>query len=75
MIDLGKINIEQVNQIIGEIHQRPNSDLTKVMDFLTEDFDDTKKLIIELTQHLDNIEKMYDLVYKEYKNRTNAGYS
>jgi hypothetical protein len=42
------------------------------MDFLREDFDETKDLIIDLTKHLDNIEKMYDLIHKEFKRRTNG---
>ena len=72
MIDLGKIDIEKVGQIISEIDTRPNSDLTRVMDFLQKDFDETKDLIIELTKHLDNIERMYDLVHNEFKKRTNG---
>jgi uncharacterized membrane protein YgaE (UPF0421/DUF939 family) len=72
MIDLGKLNIEQVSEIIQNIDSKSNSDLTKVMDFLREDFDETKDLIIDLTKHLDNIEKMYDLIHKEFKRRTNG---
>lgn len=72
MIDLGKINIEQVTEIIKDIDSRPNADLTKVMDFLRSDFDETKDMIIDLTKHLDNIERMYDLVHNEFKKRTNG---
>ena len=38
MIDLGRLNIEQVTEIIQNIDSKSNSDLTKVMDFLREDF-------------------------------------
>jgi hypothetical protein len=72
MIDLGKISIEQVNEIIQNIDSKSNSDLTKVMDFLRDDFDETKDMIIDLTKHLDNIERMYDLIHKEFKRRTNG---
>jgi hypothetical protein len=72
MIDLGKISIEQVNEIIQNIDSKSNSDLTKVMDFLMDDFDETKDMIIDLTKHLDNIERMYDLIHKEFKRRTNG---
>jgi hypothetical protein len=72
MIDLGRLNIEQVTEIIQNIDSKSNSDLTKVMDFLREDFDETKDIIIDLTKHLDNIEKMYDLIHKEFKRRTNG---
>jgi hypothetical protein len=54
------------------IDSKSNSDLTKVMDFLREDFDETKDIIIDLTKHLDNIEKMYDLIHNEFKRRTNG---
>ena len=57
MIDLGKIDIEQVTEIIKDIDSRPNADLIKVMDFLRSDFDETKDMIIDLTKHLDNIER------------------
>ena len=72
MIDLGKISIEQVNEIIQNIDSKSNSDLTKVMNFLMDDFDETKDMIIDLTKHLDNIERMYDLIHKEFKRRTNG---
>jgi DNA anti-recombination protein RmuC len=41
------------------------------MDFLKDDFDKTKDLIIKLTNHLDNTEKEYNKIYKEYKKRMN----
>ena len=72
MIDLGRLNIEQVTEIIQNIDSKSNSDLTKVMDFLREDFDETNDIIIDLTKHLDNIEKMYDLIHNEFKRRTNG---
>jgi hypothetical protein len=42
------------------------------MDFLNEDFEETKNLIVELTKHLDNIESLYDIVLKEYNSRNNG---
>jgi hypothetical protein len=42
------------------------------MDFLSDDFEETKNLIIELTVHLDNIETLYDRVLKEHTARTNG---
>jgi predicted RND superfamily exporter protein len=72
MINLGKITIEELTTIVKEVHDRPNSDLIKAMDFLREDFDQTKETIVQLTHHLDSIETMYDLIHKEFKNRNNA---
>lgn len=41
-----------------------------VMDVLQEDFETTKKAVLELTYHLDKIEKTYNLILDEYQNRT-----
>jgi len=72
MIDLGKITVEELTTIVKEVNDRPNSDLIKAMDFLREDFDQTKETIVQLTHHLDNIETMYDIIHKEFRNRNNA---
>ena len=67
MIKSDKINYEQVTEIISDIQNRGNKDLVQVMDYLGEDFEETKNLIVELTKHLDNIENLYNSVLKEYK--------
>lgn len=72
MIDLGKITVDELSEIVKEVGNKPNSDLIKAMDFLREDFDQTKDSIIKLTHHLDSIETMYDIIHKEFKNRNNA---
>jgi hypothetical protein len=71
MITSNKISFEEVNEIISDIKNRGNGDLTKVMDFLNEDFEETKN-IVELSLHLDNIETLYDTVLKEYNTRNNG---
>ena len=40
------------------------------MDHLQNDFEETKKLIIKLTRHLDGTESVYNKLLKEYKKRT-----
>lgn len=72
MIKSEKISIEEFNEIVADMKNKGNNDLVKAMDFLTEDFDETKQMIIELSVHLDNIEAVYDKVLKEYKFRTNG---
>ena len=72
MIKSEKISIEQFNEIVADMKNKGNNDLVKAMDFLTEDFDETKQMIIELSVHLDNIEAVYDKVLKESKFRTNG---
>lgn len=72
MIKSNKLSIEEVKDIVADVKNRGNKDLIAVMDFLTEDFDETKNIIIDLTVHLDNIENLYNSVLKEYKSRTNG---
>jgi hypothetical protein len=72
MIQSNKLSFEEMNEIVSDMKNRSNFDLTKVMDFLSEDFEETKNLIIELTVHLDNIETLYDKVLKEHTSRTNG---
>lgn len=69
MIKIEKLDIDKVKEIVADIKSKPNKDLTNVMDFLSQDFDETKKLIIELTYHIDNIENLYNIVLKEYQSR------
>jgi len=69
MITSEKLDIEKVKNIISDIKSKPNKELTQVMDFLSQDFEETKKLIIDLTYHIDNIENLYNIVLKEYQSR------
>ncbi len=65
-----KHRAEKVVQIIKEYKSLPNKDLIYALDFLKEDFDRTKDNIINLTKHLDKLENSYNLISKEYQNRT-----
>lgn len=69
MIDTGKITLEQLTVILEDVKSQPNSELIKVMDFLNDDYENTKDAIVKLTNHLDNIENLYDKVYSEYNTR------
>lgn len=69
MIKSDKLNYEEVTEIISDITNRSNKDLVQVMDYLSQDFEETKNMIIDLTKHLDNIENLYNSVLKEYKKR------
>ena len=43
MIQSNKLSFEEMNEIVSDMKNRGNSDLTKVMDFLSEDFEETKE--------------------------------
>jgi stage V sporulation protein SpoVS len=56
-------------EIIKDFKNKSNKDLIFVMDFITEDFELTKKNLIKLTEHIDKLEHSYNLILKEYNNR------
>ena len=46
-------------------------ELVQAMDFLSEDFEETKQMIVNLSIHLDNVENLYNKILVEYNSRTN----
>lgn len=67
-----EFTIEQLQSIIKDIDSSSNKDLTEAMDFLSLDFSETKSMIIDLSNHLDNIEGLYNKILTEYENRVNG---
>jgi hypothetical protein len=63
---------EKVTNIIKDYKSVSNKDLMFAMDFIQEDFNFTKEKIIELTNHLDKLEVVYNKVLQEYQNRTKS---
>ena len=66
------ITLEKFNEIISDLKNQSNGELERVMDFLNDDFQETKEIIINLTYHLDNIEEMYNKILKEHESRING---
>jgi len=60
---------EKVLQIIKEHKTSSNKDLILAMDYLLEDFEFTKKLVLKGTEQLDKLELTYNTVLKEYQKR------
>ena len=67
-----KIKSQEILDIIREHKDRSNKDLQLAMDFIQEDFNLTKESLIKLTHHLDKLENTYNLLYKEYSERTKS---
>jgi hypothetical protein len=65
------MELEEIKNIINDYKNKPNKSLVTAMDFLKEDFEKTKELLIKLTHHLDTTEKEYNKIYDEYKKRMN----
>lgn len=72
MENLINMNKEEVLKILKNYKNSTNGDLEKVMDFLNEDFEKTKDVLIKLSEHLDITKDSYDKIYIEYKKRTNG---
>jgi len=63
---------ERVNKILKEINDSTNNELLFALNFLNEDYEKTKEMVINLTKHLDNIEIVYNKVLKEHEKRHNG---
>lgn len=61
---------EKVTRIIKEYKSSSNKDLTFAMDFIQEDFKFTKERLMDLTNHLDKLEIVYNKILSEYQERT-----
>lgn len=67
-----KKDTEKALDIINDYKSKSNKDLKFVMDLITEDFELTKNTLVKLTEHLDKLETTYNVILKEYQNRTNV---
>lgn len=65
------MSTDKVLEILSEYKKRPNKDLIAVMNFLYDDFEKTKDLILKLTHHLDTTENSYNKILEEINKRTN----
>ena len=52
----------KITKILLDYKTSPNKDLLETMDFLQNDFEETKKNIIKLTHHLDSSEIIYNKI-------------
>lgn len=59
----------KIIEIATDVKNKSNKDLTKVSEELINEFEKTKKLIIDLTRHLDGVEVLYNRVNKEIEKR------
>lgn len=61
---------EKILNIVTDVKNKSNKDLQESLIFLSEEFDNTKNLIIDLTRHMDSVEDIYNKVNEEIKKRT-----
>ena len=60
---------QKLIEIANDVQNKSNKDLLIVADELSEEFEKTKELIIDLTRHLDGVESLYNKVNKELEKR------
>ncbi len=60
---------EKILKILKDYKNKSNKDLISALDFLYDDFNKTKDLIIKLTVHLDSTELRYNKLLEEINNR------
>jgi uncharacterized membrane protein YgaE (UPF0421/DUF939 family) len=61
---------EKIIEIINDVQNKSNKDLLETSNILEVEFNKTKELIIDLTRHLDTVEKLFDTVNNEIEKRT-----
>ncbi len=60
---------EKLLEILKDYKNKSNKDLISALDFLYEDFNKTKDLILKLTTHLDSTELSYNKLLEEINKR------
>lgn len=63
---------EKVLDIIKNYKNKSNTDLKSAMDYIYNDFEETKKLLIKLVKHLDTSENTYNKLLEEFNKRLNG---
>jgi predicted RND superfamily exporter protein len=61
---------DQIIEIAKDVKNKSNKDLVEARDTLLTEFENTKKLVIDLTRHLEAIEEYYNIINKEIEKRS-----
>ena len=62
-------NSEKILEIIKDYKNKNNKELETSMDFLKENFETTKQIILKMTNHFDEVESLYNRILEEYQTR------
>ncbi len=60
-----------IKSVISDFDNTPNKKITEVLDILRKDFDDSKKIIERVSEHMLITENVYNELLEKYKKRTN----
>jgi hypothetical protein len=61
---------EEVLGILKDYKNKSNKDLVSTLDFLKDDFEKTKDILVKLTYHLESTENSYNKILEEINKRT-----
>lgn len=61
---------EKILEVLNDLENKSNKDLFGVSDFLYEEFNNTKELLISLSRHLETVEEMYNKITDEIEKRS-----
>jgi len=64
---------DKILDVIKDYKNKSNKDLLMALDLISQDFEYTKKTMINLSKHLDNLEFTYNKILKEYNGRISGG--
>jgi flagellar biosynthesis chaperone FliJ len=60
---------EKIAEIVKDYKNKSNKDLVKTLEFLNNEFSQTKDKLIMLSNYLDKIENTYNTILKEHNSR------
>jgi hypothetical protein len=63
------MNVNKIVEIVNGAENKSNKDLLDALQILSEEFEKTKDLVIDLTKHMDEIQIMYEKIDKELDKR------
>lgn len=67
-----RVESSKIIEIIRNYKDSQNKDLLLALQYVDKDFNYTKETILKMSEHLDKLEYTYNLLHKEYTNRTNV---
>jgi len=60
---------ERIKNIVEDYKNKSNNEIAEALTLLKNNFENTKKLVVDLTYRLDSIEAKYNNLNKELKSR------
>ena len=58
------MDAKKIVDVANDVENKSNNELLNTLNVLSEEFEKTKELIIDLTRHLDGVETLYNKVNK-----------